>query len=193
MRSRPGGKLLTTKKKTGGGEMGERGFTLVELLVTLAVGVILLAIAIPSYSVFVRANRLASVANDLVSAIHMTRSEAIKRGKRVTLCKTGDATSAAPTCDAAASWQHGWLVFVDSGVRGVIDSTDVLLRVHGPAPAGTTITPSNYKDFLSYLASGVSQGSNGLANGTLAICIAGARRDIIINSTGRPRLRSDIC
>lgn len=173
--------------------MKRRGFTLVELLVALAVGSILLAIAVPGYAFMVNANRLAAVTNDLVTALHLARSEAIKRGTRVTVCKTGDAMAVSPACSTTANWQDGWLVFVDDSTRGVIDGGDTLLWVRGPVAAGTISTDSNYSRFVSYRASGVSQGSGDLRNGTLRICLASKQRDIIINSTGRIRLESVVC
>ena len=82
--------------------MERRGFTLVELLIVLAVGSILLAIAIPGYAFLVNASRLATVTNDLVTVLHLARSEAIKRGVRVTVCKTGNAGAATPADHAGA-------------------------------------------------------------------------------------------
>lgn len=173
--------------------MTSRGFTLVELLVVLAVGAVLLAIAVPSYAFLVNSSRLAAVTNDLVSALHLARSEAITRNTRVTVCKTSNATAETPACDATASWQHGWLVFVDSGTKGVIDSGDTLLWVQGSASAAVTITTgTNYGKFISYRPNGVSQGSL-VANGTVRICVAGISRDIIISNTGRIRLKSTTC
>jgi len=173
--------------------MKRRGFTLVELLVVLAVGSILLAIAVPGYAFMVNANRLAAVSNDLVTALHLARSEAIKRGTRVTVCKTGDAMAVSPACSTTANWQDGWLVFVDGGTRGVIDSDDTLLWTRAQIAAGTIDPGSNFSRFVSYLASGVSQGSGNFANGTLRICLASNQRDIIINNTGRIRLESVVC
>ncbi|NDP48692.1 MAG: prepilin-type N-terminal cleavage/methylation domain-containing protein [Sulfuriferula multivorans] len=173
--------------------MEERGFTLVELLVVLTIGSILLSIAIPGYAFLLSGSRLTTVTNDLVSALHLARSEAIKRGTRVTICKTGSPMAVPPSCDGAANWQDGWLVFVDGGVRGVIDSGDTVLWSKDRASEATTITASNFTLFVSYLPSGVSQGPNGLANGFLRVCVEHKRRDIIINSTGRLRLSPNIC
>ena len=131
--------------------------------------------------------------NDLVAAFHLARSEAIKRGMRVTVCKTSNAVAEMPACDGTATWQQGWLVFVDNGARGVIDASDSILRVQGRAHSVVNITNNNYSRYISYRPNGLSQGSNGLANGTISVCVEGNRRDIIVNITGRPRLSSGIC
>lgn len=173
--------------------MDGRGFTLVELLVTLAVGGILLMIALPGYAFLVNTSRVAGVTNDLVTVFHLARSEAVKRGRRVTVCKSSNATAAMPACDATAAWQQGWLVFVDGGTRGMVDAGDAILRVQGRAHPAVRVTNNNYSRYISYLPTGRSQGSNGLNNGTISICVAGSRRDIVINITGRPRLVSGTC
>ncbi len=173
--------------------MGRRGFTLVELLVVLAVGSILLAIAVPGYAFLVNAGRLATVTNDLVTALHLARSEAVKRGTRVTVCKTGNAGTPMPACDATANWHEGWLVFVDDGTPGVIDTGDVMLRVQDTVHSAAIITTGvNYSRYVSYLPNGGSRGLT-LPNGTIQICVSGNRRDIIINNMGRPRLFSGSC
>lgn len=169
------------------------GYTLIELLVGLAIGAILLTIAIPGYSFLINGSRLTAVTNDLVTALHLARSEAIKRGVRVTVCKTSSATNTVPTCDVSAYWQQGWLVFVDGGTTGVIEFGDTLLRVQDSESLAVTITTSNYNNYVSYLASGRSQGPNGLANGAIRVCVDRNRRDIIINSTGRIRLATNTC
>ena len=173
--------------------MENRGFTLVELLVVLAVGSILLAIAVPGYAYLANASRLTTATNDLVAAMHLARSEAVKRGMRVTVCKTRDAMAAAPACNATANWQDGWLVFVDAGTPGGVDPGDTLLWLQGQVPGGLVISSANYSRYISYLPSGVSQGSNGLANGSLEICKDGVQREIIVNRTGRARLESSSC
>lgn len=173
--------------------MNGRGFTLVELLVVLAMMGILLTIAVPGYAFLLHSSRLATVTNDLVSALQLARSEAIKRGMRITVCKTSNAMESTPVCDSTADWQQGWLVFADGGTKGVIDTDDTLLRVHDRLPAAAVITTSNYSSYISYLSSGRSQGSNGLANGTIRVCVASNQREIIINNTGRVRLKASTC
>ncbi|MFN3751954.1 MAG: GspH/FimT family pseudopilin [Thiobacillus sp.] len=173
--------------------MKNTGVTLVELLVVLAVASILLSIAVPGYAYLVGTSRLAAVTNDFVTAFHLARSEAIKRGMRVTVCKTRDALAAAPACDAGATWEQGRLVFVDGGTRGVLDSSDRLLRVQGRVTGVTITPPHNYSRYVSYLPSGTSQGSGNLANGTLSLCAAGSRRDIVVNTAGRLRLEAGTC
>lgn len=166
--------------------MGERGVTLVELLVGLMVAGILLTMAIPGYAFLTNATRLATTTNDLMTALHLARSEAIKRGVLVTVCKTG---GNAAGCSATAGWELGWLVFVDGGTPGVVDGADASLWAANGS-SGVRITSKNYSRYLSYRPNGGSRGTNGLANGSISICVAGSGRDIIINGVGRPRLAS---
>lgn len=173
--------------------MKQRGFTVIELLVTLAIGAILLVIAIPGYAFLANGSKLAAATNDLVSSIQMARSEAVKRRTRVTVCKSRSTGSPTPSCDPSAGWQDGWLIFVDDGTRGVVDTGDTVLRVQQSLSPTLTITSNNFNAFISYRSSGVSQGQNGLGTGTLSVCMANSQRDIIVSTTGRPRLHHTVC
>lgn len=178
------------------------GFTLIELLVTLAVLSILLAIAIPSFQSFLRKSRLTAATNDLSSALAMARSEAVKRATTVTVCNTEDPDAASPACSASGDWNAGWLVFVDGGVAGSVDGGDVVLRVfQQSARAGLAISAgSDFTDYVSYLASGVSAGSGGLSNGRFTIDFAtcpspatNLSRELIVGPTGRVRIETGDC
>lgn len=99
------------------------GFTLVELMITLSVAGVLLAIAVPSFNQMVVANRLVTQANEIVAALSLARSEAIKRNASVTLCRVQDTDGTA--CVAGrGNWQN-WIVRAGAGTivqRGVVNS-----------------------------------------------------------------------
>jgi type IV fimbrial biogenesis protein FimT len=172
--------------------MLRRGFTLVELLVTMAVGAILLAIAIPGYAFLVNSSKLAAVTNELVFALQLARSEAVKRGQLVTVCKSASALNPAPSCTSTGQWQQGWVVFVDSGDRGVVDSGDTVIHAYG-GNQNVVITAINFSKFVSYLPTGRSKGSSKLPNDTMRICLEEHARKVIVNDLGRVRLESAAC
>lgn len=91
-----------------------RGFTLIELMVTLVVVAILLATGIPSFASFIRNNRATAQANEFITAANIARTEAVKRGTFVTLCASTDGG----TCSAAVNWATGW-VLLDSAANPI--------------------------------------------------------------------------
>lgn len=171
------------------------GVTLIELTVTLAVAAILLTIAVPSFQSVMRTNRIAAVTNELSTALQLARSEAVTRGTRVTVCKSDDVSDGTPTCNSSASWQNGWLVFVDNDQDGTFDPGELALRVVQPSTGNAVITSSglNFANYISFTPTGESRGSTGLADGTLFICIAPAQRSVILNSIGRLRIAEGSC
>ncbi len=165
---------------------GMRGVTMIELLVTLSISAILLALAVPSFQGFMNSNRVLTMSNDLVSALNLARSEAIKRGTRITICKCADPNATTPVCSTAAAWQNGWLVFTDGGTAGTVDGSDTRLRVGQAAGGSGSIGgDSNFSNYVSYLPSGASLGNGGSGSGTLSICVAGLLRSIAVSATGR--------
>src|ERR1700759_4977585 len=104
------------------------GFTLIEMLMTIAVAAILMGIAIPSFRYITNANRIASELNGLLGDLQFARSEAIKEGRTVTVCQSGDGA----TCTNSTSWQGGWIVFSDPTNLGVVDTGETILRVQKP-------------------------------------------------------------
>lgn len=84
------------------------GFTLIELMVTLAVAAIVLSVAVPSFQTQLLNNRSIVLGEDFASAVNYTRSEAIKRAGRVSLCASKDGA----TC--VGTWTDGFIAFVDT-------------------------------------------------------------------------------
>ena len=91
------------------------GFTLTELMITLAVAIILLAVGIPAFNSMVANNSAAAQVNEIVTALQLARSEAAKRGLRVSLCSKGDPDPTDLSCGQGDEWVNGWLVFTDAG------------------------------------------------------------------------------
>jgi type IV fimbrial biogenesis protein FimT len=120
--------------------MRTRGFTLIELMVTIAILAILITLAAPSFSNVIRSNRVASQTNALVTALNTARSEASKRGLPVTVCAAKDAAFSACSGDAADWQKFGWMVFTDAfGTAGQMDTAagDELVTVTNAPPAST--------------------------------------------------------
>ena len=116
-----------------------RGFTLIELIVTLSVLGILLTIGVPMLRPLMRGTNLRSAANRLTTALNYARSEAVTRGARVVICASDDPMANDPEC--GSDWTSGWLVFVDTDGNSDFDESanDVLLRVNGPATGDLTL------------------------------------------------------
>ena len=87
----------------------ESGLTLVELLVTIVVLSVLLALGTPGLQDFLRNNRVTGQANDLVISVQLARSEAVKRGSRGVICASDDEA----TCSGSDDWSTGWIVYSD--------------------------------------------------------------------------------
>lgn len=176
-----------------------RGFTLIELLVTMSVVAILVGIAVPGFQDMVRRNRLASETNNLVSALAIARSEAIKRGGVVTVCKTSNPDDVSPVCATGASWENGWIVFTDAGTRGTIDGADLRLKVQQSAGAGgPTITASaSFADFVSYAAAGAAVASNSVRDlpttGSFTFCLNTVSRLVDVGMSGRVSTTPGVC
>jgi type IV fimbrial biogenesis protein FimT len=170
------------------------GFTLVELVVTMAIAAIILTQAVPSFSTMISNNRLTTQTNNLVADINLARSEAVKRGLRVILCRTADPYAAAATCGGTANtWSTGWLLYADDDGSGVYESAnDTLIRVGAPAVSTVAVkTNSTSNNNLEYNPDGTT--NEGGSTAIFAICDDRGTANglqINVNGMGRPRLIS---
>lgn len=172
-----------TKTRRGGGT------TLIELLVTLAVAAIIVMIAIPSFQNLIAESRATAVTNALLASIQRTRSEAARRGTRVTLCASNDGA----TCMTTPDFAQGWIIVSHEPS----DGNSELLHVHQPDTAGITVNwhfGATAGSHLTFTPTGQARTSGGaLVFGSLRICHSGEDRRIILNSTGRPRVAKQNC
>lgn len=171
------------------------GFTILELMITVAVLSILVGIAVPSFNEMIRQNRLATQTNDLLTATAVARSEAIKRGSRVTLCPAnGDGSD----CAGNAQWSTGWLVISDEGPNvGRLDAGEMVLQ-RWPAATGQNLVVNNAQNLTSISYRGSGATDLGAVATTFAITTApcknpNGRRTVEVAPAGRARATRENC
>lgn len=171
------------------------GFSLAELLVVLAIGAIVLAIAGPDLAALVRTQQLKAATGDLFGAINLTRAQALARGRQVKLM---------PADPAGSDWSQGWTVFQDNDGDGQPGTGDELIAVHGPLAPGVAIdfafTSPAPPFYIAYNGAGRSCSATNSAAarwGTLSLFHGDGIRRIKINMLGRARTcnpaRDDAC
>jgi len=163
------------------------GFTLLELLVALAIVGALLFLGVPGWGGFIAEQQLQERAEALLHALDRARSEAIKRGGRVHVCP--DASGACPGTPAA--WEGGWTVAAASGAPPAITR-------ERPATGGITIRGNRpVADYVSYTSAGYARRIDGaLQMGTFTVCRRGHKaRKVILANSGRARIErtADAC
>jgi type IV fimbrial biogenesis protein FimT len=161
------------------------GFTLVEMMMTLVVLVVLLAIAAPNVTQFIVNNRLTSQANGLLADLSRARSEAGVRHSPVSICAAEDATTCAEA--TTANWESGWLVFVDANADGAIASAADIIRYVAPLEGDTSVVSSSFTN-VGYLTFRPFGGFSPQTSGTFKFCVSGYAngREIAVSAIGRP-------
>ncbi len=168
------------------------GFTLGELMVTLALAAIVAVLAVPAFVDVIRSTRIAVQANDILGALAYARSEAVTHGVRVTLCKSADGRQ----CAAGGGYEQGWVIFVDEDDNARIGENETRLRVRDGLGGGRLTLEGNrpVADYVSYLPNGATGlRGGGFQAGTLTLCDPPLARRIVINRMGRARVEDDSC
>lgn len=131
-----------------------KGFTLLELIVTLAVAAVLVSMAVPTLGQFLGVAQRDRDVGELRAEIILARSEAIRRGSNVGIC-------ASETLNGCSTdWSLGWIVYVDADQNGVFTSGEEILRRHKPSQSGITIT-STVTD-ITFIARGGTSDTGGI-------------------------------
>ncbi len=168
----------------------ESGFTLIELMVTLSVLVVLMALAVPSFQSMMASSNVTTTTNDLMATLAQARSNAVRRGARVTVCKSANGTQ----CTTSGDWEQGWIMFNDddhSGASANVDSGETVTFASPAAPSGIFVKAN--LNYVSFAADGQSKMMNGgFLAGTLRVCSSSSgltddtrARNLALSGTGR--------
>ena len=160
------------------------GFTIIELMLTIAVAAVILSIGVPSFQALIERNQLTSGINQFISSMSLARSEAIRRNQRVAICPSSNGE----TC-SGEQYENGWIIYVDRNSNDSRETgTEELIWVGNSLANKLTLRGKGCcDDNIPYLASGQISG----IAGSMHLCkendISKSRK-ISINSFGRARL-----
>jgi type IV fimbrial biogenesis protein FimT len=159
------------------------GFTLVELMVGLAILGVLMLVAVPSFNDAILSNKLSGVANTFSASAQLARSEAIKRNSGsstpLRMCRSSDGLN----CATSGGWEQGWIIFNDLDNDGVIDTAETLLHQQNALPNGFLLTGDTYN--ITFLGTGLAG-----TTGTFKVCrklpsVGAQDRAIALSISGR--------
>lgn len=165
------------------------GFTLIELMVTIAVASVLIMVAVPSFNDAILNSKLTGNANNLLSSIQIARSEAIKRNTVVLLCRSADGKS----CATSGGWEQGWIVRLPGAVSAT-DPDPNLIFVQPRLPAILTVAgPATDVSFQA-----IGAGATVAAFKICPVTPTSDRRgrDIALSATGRgavSSIKTEVC
>lgn len=158
-----------------------QGASLLETMVVMAIVAVLAAIGIPGMVGLVRDVRQDTSVLEMISSLSFARSEAVMRGRRVTLCPSTDGVA----CLGRSFWDSGWIVFTDIDGDGQVDAGEAILRSHGPLHPSSTLRGGRLR--ITYQSTGFSTGYND----TLELCDArgnAGARSLVLSQQGRVRV-----
>lgn len=174
---------LPATRPRRGASPAAAGFTLIELMVAVAILAVLAALAAPSFNEAILSNRLASYANTFVASAQLARSEAIKRNATVVMCRSADGAS----CATSGGWQQGWILWRDADSDATVDADEIIQKQQAISP-DYRFTGNAYS--VDFLATGGAQITGGGSPVTLSLCRATPEagrqeRTLSVSFTGR--------
>jgi type IV fimbrial biogenesis protein FimT len=176
------------------------GATLLELMIVLIVVGVVTSIAAPTFGNLIITTKISQATSALHSSLLFARSEALKRGRNVVICRSSNPSALAPNCAATsgAGWGQGWIIYVDEDGNKKFTSADILIRMQDAifsTEAQGNITSSPTRNYISYNPTGQTFGS------FIRFTIHRPESDmntfhdkfICIASGGRARVDNDTC
>ena len=186
---------MNIRSQTDSQPVAQRGFTLLEFIVTLSVASLLVVAATPAFQETTRENRMRGEISQLEGALNLARLEAMRRNNRVTVCAAADPNASQVCKTDGSGWSTGWIVFSDLDGDRTLDAGDELIRVYDRMESGLTLDKNGNADWVQFRASGASTGSastfrlcdeRGFDSSTLAI-LSNIGRISIVKGPADPR------
>lgn len=162
--------LAMTRKRTS-------GFTLYELLITVLIVGVILAVGVPNLRQFTQNNRMTATANDLLSAFHLARTEASRAKSNITICAS--ANSMEPAADCGGTWDQGFIVFIDTnGDLARSGAGETILRAQPAATNGVAFVVADDARYFSYAPTGLGRQNVGGAPAISQVVLCDDRGNI---------------
>jgi len=167
----------------------QSGFTFLELMVTIGVASILMALAVPSFQSLLASSKLTATTNTLVFSLQMARSEAIKRGTPTGVCTSNSSLDSDATCSAGSGYEGGWIAYVDDNNNGTRDGSEEIIMAVEERSSAFSIDPAPaFEDQVYFNESGNSTNNTGVpvsGDFDLAFAQSNEGRNVRIVATGR--------
>jgi type IV fimbrial biogenesis protein FimT len=162
--------------------MKNKGFTLIELMVAVAIFAILVAVAAPSFRNMVISNSVNMDRDLLFSFLLSARAEAITQGIKVSVCKSSDLDE----CDATVAWTDGWIMFTDQNGDGAVSTGDTILKVNEALVGNVSLVFSG-GNFVTFDSLGRPGANTGTFSFTHSSGDSTYDRSVSLSTTGRAR------
>lgn len=177
------------------------GFTLIELMVVMGITAILATLAAPSFTRLIQSNTLSSNVNLFLADMRFARSEAIRLGGAVVVCRSDAPEAINPTCGSGSGpdgngWVSGWIIFQDLNNNGAKVASEPLLRVQAPITAMDSIVESGGSSSTKIRFTATGRLLN-LSSGATQMQFGGGKypaevqRVVCISLSGRARIAGD--
>ena len=160
----------------------QKGFTLLELIVTMSVAVILLTVGVPSFRDVVKNSRITAQTNEFLASVNLARSEAVKRGETMTLCASEDGIECEEDEVKDTDWSIGLIL---------LDASDTVVREWDPIAAGSAFTANS--GFLQYLDTGVLPGAAVSFSLEVYKCSGHQKRTVTLSRQGHATVKTTTC